>query len=324
MQTHYSAAILVAVALCASACADPNQGDPVTQGDVDNTHEQTEPEIPNEEVTSSQSDIAPSVDADRSLSGTNESQPTSEMPEARIFGAGTSCSPNPCSNGGICKDQWLGYACVCPPGFSGGQCQIAVSGTCGQVVAPAHGHVTLHPGSGIGAVASYACDLGYSLSGTGTRVCQSSGVWSGSSPTCVGACGNGRVDAGETCDPKAVGWNPWSCDPSTCRPDTRKIYRPCQSSANCDSGQSCVGGTCVIVGCTSSASCPATAIGSGSTATCYAPAISCVAGCTTASQCATGHTCENGICHSCSETSPCQNGQHCVLYTGGSSIGRCQ
>jgi hypothetical protein len=59
-----------------------------------------------------------------------DGQATTAQP--RIFGFGTSCSPNPCSNGGTCVDQWLGYTCKCAPGFSGAQCQTATAGTCGD------------------------------------------------------------------------------------------------------------------------------------------------------------------------------------------------
>ena len=32
--------------------------------------------------------------------------------------------------------------------------------------------------------AHYTCDSGYELNGSGTRVCQTNGTWSGSAPTC--------------------------------------------------------------------------------------------------------------------------------------------
>jgi len=47
-------------------------------------------------------------------------------------------------------------------------------------------HVTAgHPiGSTFGQTVTYNCDEGYILLGDNTRVCQATGVWSGSVPTC--------------------------------------------------------------------------------------------------------------------------------------------
>ena len=33
------------------------------------------------------------------------------------------CSPNPCQNGGVCRDLWFTHRCECPPGFTGTNCQ---------------------------------------------------------------------------------------------------------------------------------------------------------------------------------------------------------
>ena len=33
------------------------------------------------------------------------------------------CKDNPCNNGGTCQDGIASYRCVCPPGFTGHDCE---------------------------------------------------------------------------------------------------------------------------------------------------------------------------------------------------------
>ena len=42
-----------------------------------------------------------------------------------------------------------------------------------------------YTGTNEGSVATYQCDKGYSLSGSGQRVCRSDGNWDGHVPVCV-------------------------------------------------------------------------------------------------------------------------------------------
>lgn len=37
------------------------------------------------------------------------------------------CMENPCNNGGTCKDGVASYTCVCPKGFTGGDCEISMN-----------------------------------------------------------------------------------------------------------------------------------------------------------------------------------------------------
>ncbi|NXU52974.1 FA9 factor, partial [Turnix velox] len=37
---------------------------------------------------------------------------------------GDQCDPNPCKNGGVCKDAVSSYMCWCPPGYEGRNCEI--------------------------------------------------------------------------------------------------------------------------------------------------------------------------------------------------------
>lgn len=53
---------------------------------------------------------------------------------------------------------------------------------------------------------------------------------------CVKLCGNGRVDAGEGCDPKAQGWDTFTCSPSCQR---RTVLTTCSSTTDCLDGARC-------------------------------------------------------------------------------------
>ena len=48
---------------------------------------------------------------------------------------------------------------------------------------PTNGAVVVG-GLTVGSNAGYICDAGYELSGSGLRICESSGEWSGSEPSC--------------------------------------------------------------------------------------------------------------------------------------------
>jgi hypothetical protein len=252
-------------------------------------------------------------------------------------GTGTTCTPVSCptptlANGtvstpeGVTLGKTATYQCstgfqqaggswsrACGPDMEWtGTAPSCTAITCPSLTSPANGTVSTAGGRDFGDTATYSCSQGYKIQSSAQRTCQEQG-WSGTAPTCIATCGNGVLDSGEQCDPKAQGTSPWTCMPTTCELDNRTIYRLCQSSSDCDSGQSCVNKVCVIVGCSSSASCPAPPAGTGSTATCYAGAVSCVAACSTASNCPPGTTCNSvGLCVGCTDAVPCQNGQRCI------------
>ena len=56
---------------------------------------------------------------------------------------------------------------------------------CGDLSAPSNGHISI-TATTFGSVATYSCDLGYTLDGSTSRICQSNGQWSGSQPSCSG------------------------------------------------------------------------------------------------------------------------------------------
>ena len=57
---------------------------------------------------------------------------------------------------------------------------------CGSLTDPANGQVTHVTGTDLGQTAHYSCNTGYNLVGNSTLVCQATGNWSGSAPTCEG------------------------------------------------------------------------------------------------------------------------------------------
>ena len=54
---------------------------------------------------------------------------------------------------------------------------------CGTLPDPANGHVSHTAGTKFGQTATYHCNPGYNLLGERIRMCQATGVWSGSAPT---------------------------------------------------------------------------------------------------------------------------------------------
>ena len=56
---------------------------------------------------------------------------------------------------------------------------------CDSLISPSNGNVVVD-GSGVGTVATYSCDTGYTLEGVSMRTCQNSAApsWSGSPPSC--------------------------------------------------------------------------------------------------------------------------------------------
>ena len=63
---------------------------------------------------------------------------------------------------------------------------------CGTLNQPTNGDVNL-TGTTLGQRATYTCDTGYNLVGGSTRMCQATGVWSGSAPTCQSKSNNAPV-----------------------------------------------------------------------------------------------------------------------------------
>lgn len=110
MRTSYRRTYWALLLLTTAACAPG--------GEDDNTPTS---EAETQSIAGKEAAPAPSDDATNESSEAVESDdPTNQ---ARIFGFGTSCSPNPCQNGGTCVDLWNGYKCQCATGFTGTRCE---------------------------------------------------------------------------------------------------------------------------------------------------------------------------------------------------------
>ena len=57
---------------------------------------------------------------------------------------------------------------------------------CGTETNPDNGQVIRANGTTFRQTATYSCNTGYNLVGDSTRMCQATGVWFGSAPTCQG------------------------------------------------------------------------------------------------------------------------------------------
>ena len=66
-------------------------------------------------------------------------------------------------------------------------CDVSLLSTavdCGALPDPANGQVNTTVGTTFGQTATYSCNIGYNLVGNSIRMCQATGLWSGSAPTC--------------------------------------------------------------------------------------------------------------------------------------------
>ena len=55
---------------------------------------------------------------------------------------------------------------------------------CPELTPPENGGVKFSAGTDIGSIATYSCNSGFVLSGSGIRICGEGGLWSGDAPTC--------------------------------------------------------------------------------------------------------------------------------------------
>ncbi len=359
---------LLSLGLMACAVQDESVDTPIEEQDTQ-SEQSIAPPAEGAGAAQAQASEADSSEAPASPEGGGDA----EFETAASILFGTECSPNPCRNGGTCRDTLFSYACTCPAGFTGAQCQTASSGggsgNCGTPLAPANGTVSLTgtrtgstatyacntgftlsgsrtrtcqasgwsgsaplcvgggsggscstppaptngtvstTGTRSGSTATYSCSTGFALSGSRTRTCQSNGTWSGSTPSCVGTCGNGRVDPGEACDASALFSNPWTC---TTRCTNSSLYNGCFDDSQCMPGDNCYLGACTHA-CGTGGSCPALPSATGTTSQCVAN-FACFAACRSTSNCPPGLVCDGGSCLGCRQGGPaCPIFQQCAI-----------
>lgn len=94
-------------------------------------------------------------------------------------GAGGRTSPSSTGGAG-------GRSATSGSGGAGGSSSSGTVVNCGALASPVNGSVAV-PGTTAGQTATYACLPGYVLSGGATRICQASGVWTGTAPACIPA-----------------------------------------------------------------------------------------------------------------------------------------
>ncbi|KAM5144720.1 E-selectin-like [Callospermophilus lateralis] len=151
------------------------------------------------------------------------------------------CTQASCSGHGECIETINNYTCRCHPGFSGLECEHAV--TCKAQKNPEHGSLVCTSPFGTfsySSSCSVSCDSGYLPSSVETTRCTSSGEWSAPLPTCrVVECAaltnpaNGTMDCG-----LGPGRSPWN---TTCTFGCKEGFErvgaqnlTCTSSGNWD------------------------------------------------------------------------------------------
>eukprot|EP00794_Sanderia_malayensis_P006969 gene6969-7754_t len=98
--------------------------------------------------------------------------------QPQIKNDGNQCAASPCKNGGQCVDLYQRYACICPTGYVGSQCQTDAS--CPDPDVPVYGSLVSKTSTRV----TVKCNPGYRLVGHNTKQCVS-GKWIGPTPTCI-------------------------------------------------------------------------------------------------------------------------------------------
>lgn len=120
------------------------------------------------------------------------------------------CAPNPCENGGVCRDSLDAFRCECPPGYAGERCE--------EEIDPCEQNPCRNGATCVTTMDGYECDCAAGFTGVD---CETNVDDCASDPCVNGTCHDGVNEficecpegyAGELCEDDITG-----CDPNPCR-----------------------------------------------------------------------------------------------------------
>lgn len=167
--------------------------------------------------------------------------------DADMIPDGCDCdtSGDTCDANAMCAEAMTGIECTCNDGYTGdgATCDPV---DCGALDPPTDGAVDV-PATTFESVATYSCDVGFSLAGMAMRTCQADGTWSDDAPICssidcggLGAPTNGMVDVPSTGFSSVA---TYSCDPGYLL--VGDTTRTCQNDSTWSGSEP----TCMFVDC---------------------------------------------------------------------------
>ena len=246
-----------------------------------------------------------------------------------------------CTGNGVCVECSASTACPSTgdPCFSS-TCDV-ISGTCKTAVnsrARCAGGVCDSTGNCVGCIDARDCTTSgrpYCSSGqcvqcTATSHCNQAAHEICQDSKCVPGpfCGDMVISRGEECDPKAPGWDLFTCS-ENCR--IRKLYNPCGWHDDCEAGGACGFSYCWYR-CSASSPCPQAPVGSGLQAFCNSG--TCIlTQCSRNEDCPPGTLCGGSagmtICMGCDDNNlPCPAGYECFKLDdeagNPTTTGRCR
>ncbi len=202
-------------------------------------------------------------------------------------GSASECGTGFCVDGVCCDTACTGQCAACD--------RVGAIGTCTPVVGQPHGARPACASGGGKVCAARTCD--------GINPSSCGGLPSATTVCSKASCANGTLSQASSCDGKGACGAPTTrtCAPYACA-DATKCGTSCATNADCVSGYSCANGTCSAITATCSADGTQAVATDGSGATACAPyrcdpsSGNCYATCAAGDECASGATCDNGVC----------------------------